>query len=337
MDPRGVGMASRFCQECGASNEATAMYCAKCGAQLRAGVPAAAPAPAATPPTAPPQYPPGYGSPPMYAPSPYPPAYYPTPAPMYPPAYPAYDYAAADHQKQVDRTKMGVLLLLVGSAIGWIPFPFVGAIGGLLVLIGAILVILGRKAFGATHSRNVVISIVLFFVGVIGVIALAVWLALAIFTAAPGNFAQLGQVFTTFVIGATIIGAISGLASVLFTYALQVKLGKILLWAGYAANLIVSAITVVLIVQLVSTSANLTALSDQLTALGLLSAIPSLLFAGAYYLAWQRITRREIPAPSAAPAAPMGWPAAGATPWAPPTSPPPAGSAVPPGPPQRPP
>ena len=39
-------MAGRFCQECGAPNEAIARYCAKCGSELRAGVPpASAPVP----------------------------------------------------------------------------------------------------------------------------------------------------------------------------------------------------------------------------------------------------------------------------------------------------
>ena len=105
-----------------------------------------------------------------------PPAGVPPAAPAYAPAgpYPAYPgpppYAygpppwEVERRKQIERTKWGILLLLFGALISWI--PLVGAIGGLLTLIGVILVIVGRKAFGAVHRRNVGISIVLFFVGI---------------------------------------------------------------------------------------------------------------------------------------------------------------------------
>src|SRR2546422_5169075 len=91
--------------------------------------------------------------------------------PMYPPAMPGLPSAwDAERRKQIDRTKTGLLLLLIGGALSWI--PLIRIVGGLLLLIGAIFVIIGRKALGSTHSRNVGISIVPFFVGVIiGVIA----------------------------------------------------------------------------------------------------------------------------------------------------------------------
>src|SRR5256885_13761663 len=78
-------------------------------------------------------------------------------APMYPGAMPGLPSAwDAERRKQIGRTKTGVLLLLVGTLISWLPIP-IGALGALLILIGAILVILGRKAFGAAHSRNVIV------------------------------------------------------------------------------------------------------------------------------------------------------------------------------------
>src|SRR2546426_8764193 len=86
----------------------------------------------------------------------------------------------AERRKQIDRTKTGLLLLLIGGLISWI--PFIGVLGGVLLLIRAILVIIGRKAFGSTHARNVLLAIVLFFVGVIiGVIARALF-GLAVFS-----------------------------------------------------------------------------------------------------------------------------------------------------------
>src|SRR5213592_907352 len=107
------------CPRCGAANSPGTMFCVNCGSALSAGA----------------------GGPPAAA-------------PMYPGAMPGLPSAwDAERRKQIDRTKTGVLLLLIGTLIGWL--PIIGVLGGLLVLIGAILVILGRKAFGAAHSRNV--------------------------------------------------------------------------------------------------------------------------------------------------------------------------------------
>src|SRR3989442_2080632 len=130
--------ASNVCPKCGFMNQAGWTFCANCGspAAMAGGMPPAG----------------GTLAPP--------PAY---------PAYPGYGYGAspweAERQKQINRTKTGLLLLLIGGLISWI--PFIGLLGSLLLLIGAILVIIGRKAFGSTHARNVVLAIVLFFVGII--------------------------------------------------------------------------------------------------------------------------------------------------------------------------
>src|SRR5207244_12017557 len=100
------------------------MFCTNCGSPLSAGTPAPS------------------GAPPMY------------PAPgAYGGAMPGLPSAwDAERRKQIDRTKTGLLLLLIGGLISWI--PIVGILGGLLSLIGAILGILGRKAFRFIHARD---------------------------------------------------------------------------------------------------------------------------------------------------------------------------------------
>src|SRR5207245_3878151 len=127
--------------------------------------------------------------------------------------------------------------------ISWI--PIIGLLGALLLLIGAILVILGRKAFGSTHARNVVIAIVLFFVGIVVGIIAGVLFAAAVFAAVASQnpavtASALASAFNTLLVGVVIAAAISRIASVLFTYALQKQTGRILLWAGYVANLAIS-------------------------------------------------------------------------------------------------
>jgi MFS family permease len=203
----------------------------------------------------------------------------------------------------------------------------------LLLLSGAIFVILGRKAFGSTHARNVVIAIVLFFVGIIIVVIAAVLFAAAVVTASAQTPAALGAVFAsafnTLLIGAIIAAAISGIASVLFTYALQKQSGKMLLWAGYLANIAIAIAIFAIIGPLVSTAvtqatsggtynpAPIEALQAQLSGLRYLSVIPALLFAAATYLAWSRVSHGEIPPSTTPPGMPMS------------TMPPPSGPSPP--------
>lgn len=255
-----------------------------------------------------------------------------------PPAYPGYaPYGlpspfAGERQKQVDRTKTGLLLLLIGGLLSWI--PVISLIGDLLLLIGAILVIIGRRAFGAAHSRNVIVALLLYIFAFIGVVALAVVLAFSIAAAIrtsstdpTGSANAIANALNSFLIGAIVVGAIDGIASVLFTYALQQRIGKAVLWAAFVAGVAIS-IAVFAIVSSAFASAiaqatsggtfnraPLDALRNQISGLGLLSAIPALLFSAATYLAWSRVNRGEIPPPLAMPGIPaMGIPPMGPSP-----------------------
>lgn len=247
-----------------------------------------------------------------------------------------------ERTKRIDRTKTGVLLLLIGTLLSWI--PGIGFVGDVLILVGAILVILGRKAFGAAHARNVVISIVLFVVGVIVVIGVAVAATLANLGSIlpPGSTtptvtpAFLASVASAGLLGGIVSAIVIGIAEVLFTYALQAQTGKVFLWAAYGAN-IALAIALYLILSplynAVLTDADYNAVLAAQTTYGLLNVLPAALFAVADYLAWSRISKREIPAPS--PLTPMGMPpivppqAPPRAPPMPPQAPPPSGPAPP--------
>lgn len=295
------------CPRCGYQNQPGYQFCTNCGVSL-------GPAPAAAAPAAP------YG-----------PAAY-----GYPPPAANYDWA-----RQVDRTKTGILMLLIGSLLSWAPYG-ISFIGYLLLVIGAILVILGRKAFGPAHTRYVLASIILFVVGCFVVLVVAV---VALLPAIP-SIINAGGVLTPTAEAATQSAGLAGLiafavvvgiAEVLFIYALQRQLGRLLLWAGYAANVVLNiAVYVVMnpVYNAVVTRADLDrALNAQLV-YSLVAVIPALIFAAADYLAWSRINRREIPAPPTVPSAPWTPPmvAAPASPPAapkPPQTPPPSGPAPP--------
>src|SRR2546422_3335652 len=100
------------------------MFCTNCGSPLSAGAP------------------PPSGAPPMY------------PAPgAYGGAMPGLPSAwDAERRKQIDRTKTGLLLLLIGGLISLI--SIVGVFGGLLSLVRSVLLILGRQAFGPHPSPD---------------------------------------------------------------------------------------------------------------------------------------------------------------------------------------
>ncbi len=213
-------------------------------------------------------------------------------------------------RRGIDRTKTGVALLAIGSALGWI--PVISLLGGFLVLVGAVLVILGREAFGASHSRNVVLALVLYLIGLFGVFILAASFAgsLEAAVALPASevAGAVSQAFDSFLIGGIIVGLFSGFAVVLFLYSLLDTPGKILIWGSFFAAfgililvwaVISGEVTNAIEASLATTPPDagpLLALDAQLNGLKLLNVIPDLLLAGAAYVAWSRIDQGKIPA-----------------------------------------
>jgi len=245
---------------------ATARYCLTCGTPLVAG------APPITPPI---------GSVPQ------------------PPPYP-YGSAAAywEHNRagKIDNTKTGLLLLVIGLALSWI--PLIGAIGGLVALIGALLVILGREAFGREHARNTILALIVFFVG-IGVTIVgffALFFAAISYPAGPGTIIR--PSLAGFGVLAIIGGGVTGISEVLLTYALQQTNGRILLWTAYATSIAISIVNLLFILPLFGGTGLLAfPVFPAIFLTSLLGFIPALLYAAAYYLARQRIVHREIPSP----------------------------------------
>lgn len=136
--------------------------------------------------------------------------------------------------------------------------------------------------------------------------------------------AALQSAFTGLLVVLVLTSIVSGLASVLFTYALQNPTGRLLLWAGYGAAVALEIAIIVLILgeipaladaaaqQIVTASNDPTAIAaatnrvtERVSSLFFLNAIPAFLFAAADYLAWDRINKGEIPAPPTPPAMPL--------------------------------
>jgi len=261
----------------------------------------------------------------------------PYPAPYPPPAFvygpPPWEYQRTE---QVGRTKTGLLLLLVGTLLYWLPEVnglalLASLAGGLVMLVGGILVILGRKAFGPAHGRNVMLSLVFVIVGIVGAFVLGFMVALALLSAAFNPGALAGAVegaFYTLFIGIFILAAISGIGSVLLFYAIHNKTGKYIVLAGYVTSLALGLVTFALsiglltdaIAQIVASGGTDTSALDNLqaqaAALGLLNGIPVVIFTLANYFLWVRFNRGEFatPAGPASPPAMPGMPPGGAIP-----------------------
>ncbi len=299
-----------YCTRCGTPAPPGARFCGNCGNPF-VGPPAASVAPPVAP----------YPVTPPYRPvSPYP----------GPPAFahrvPRWEVS---RQAQVRRTLIGVLLLLVGTVISWI--PVIGVVGLLVSFVGAITVLSGRKAFGPNHRRNLVISIVLLGIGIGASLIGAIAIVLFALASIPSGSTQaqvaavLQTTFTNLLILGVATAVITSLSFVLFTYDLQKREGRLLLWAGYGATLGLQTAVVVLTLPLIPglaaeiareiatmgrfdatlISATISGDASGLTPFGV---IPAGLYALANYLAFTRIKKGEIPPPAAAPAGPSAPP-----------------------------
>ncbi|MEE9174488.1 MAG: hypothetical protein V3U30_05885 [Thermoplasmata archaeon] len=206
-------------------------------------------------------------------------------------------------QKQIDRTRTGLLLLFIGVLLSWV--PYVSFAGIIIVLVGAILVIVGRKAFGPAHSRNVLIALALFVGGIVGLVAVLVLLVNAIITTAvPTTPEEVLALMTTYIPALLVIGGISGLSYPLLAHAVSSRTGQILLWVGYAATLGILVVTYITLIGIFEAAAAVTGdpfgfLTAFLTAfltIFLLFVVSSVLYAVGYYLAYSRVKHGEIPA-----------------------------------------
>lgn len=266
---------SPACPRCGFVNSPGYQFCVNCGAPLGGTLgPAAAP---------------GY-----LAPGPYPAI----PAPT--------DYRRQEH---VDRTKTGLLLLMIGALLGWLPYG-ISVIGLVMSAIGAILVILGRKAFGARHARFVIVAIVLFVAGILIAFASGIALAFSLLSTTLGTrptTASLESAVNILLVGSILSAVVGGLAQVLFTYVIQDRIGRLLLFAGYGAQLVLQTAVFFLISPLIAgvissalsgqtfDPAPVVALQAQISTYQIFAVVADLLFAGAYYLAWSRVNRGVLP------------------------------------------
>lgn len=221
------------------------------------------------------------------------------------------------NEKRIANTQKGFLLLIVGFVLQWI--PIVQYIAFIISLVGAILVILGREAFGDRHSTFVVVAVLLYIVGFLAEAGLAVSfadsLAGAFSSGVTSNTAAFVESeFATLLWGSLAVSIILALSTLILPYTLESDTGRALLWATLAVQIVISLVVIVVIgpevshavsAALASSPPNLKPLVNlegSLNTLRLPGEIPSFMLAGAYYIVWKRIAEGEIPSPLHLPA-----------------------------------
>jgi hypothetical protein len=186
----------------------------------------------------------------------------------------------------VQWTETGLWLLIVGVLLA--SEPYSNGTGTTLIIVGFIMVALGRKAFGQKHSRLALRAVMIFFLGLfagIGNYVLALFL--------PFSNGSLNQ----YQIGGVIAVIVSGIALVMLTYTLQKSTGRILLWAGFIGSVAVN----IFLFFYYGTGTSFPSVfvpfrinylfADYI----LLSIIPAAPSATALYFGWRRINKGELP------------------------------------------
>jgi len=276
--------ASSTCPKCGYANLPNARFCANCATQLTASPPSYQ-GPQQSPGIPPAQW---YGSPPGY-----------------------WNPVETARRTGIDRTKTGLLLVIAGILLG--PIPYVTYIGLILAIIGVIIVIIGRDPFGSSHSNYVIFSVVTYCIGLVIAFVAGFLFGFSFLSAALSGGRQalveqaLVSEFNDLIISILISGAVMGIAYVIFTYALQDSMGRVLLYIAFATQLAVSVTVAYIVSPQVAGAVTqsfssgtfdpspLSALQAQLQFLRLLGLIPAAIFAFAYYRAYSRIAKVEVP------------------------------------------
>ena len=229
------------------------------------------------------------------------------------------EMAEAKCKQDTSHTKTGIVILtisytaiaiIIAASIINLLLGLLAAIADLVAIMGGLLIVVGRGTFGRTHSRNAILSVLLFIVSfgtmVVGKVLFAAALVLS---RIPNGTITYGNTTSSTVnpyiilyITSMIATALTGLAIVFLTYALHRKTGRIILSISYITFLTLTILMTALVLQgfairssVIVDLAYLQEMRYQYEIVQLLTIIPTLAFAFSFYLALRRINRGEIP------------------------------------------
>jgi len=306
-----------ICLSCGSGNPPTLTVCWKCGALLPITThiqqyPLSA-SNSPTIPAAPSVLPTNFQTQPTSVPVPYQPIYTHTSTDT------LREVAEAKSKQDASHTKTGIVILtvsytamaiIIAASIINLLLGLLAAIADLVAIVGGLLIVVGRGTFGRAHSRNAILSVLLFIVSFgIMVVGKVLFAAALVLSRIPNGTITYGNTTSSTVnpyiilyITSMIATALTGLAVVFLTYALHRKTGRIILSVSYITLLALTVTMTALILQgfairssIIVDLAYLQEMRYQYEIVQLLRIIPTLAFAFSFYLALRRINRGEIP------------------------------------------
>lgn len=183
-------------------------------------------------------------------------------------------------------------------------FGIISFIGAILVIIGAILFLLGRNEFGEKHQKNVMNAVIIFVINIVVVVILTIFIAFYTFSAISSTSEIDATPFSGFIITIAIVGTILG--GLMYYFALielEDEHGKNILFAAIIISIAISIITSIYIAGLMGemfgsisagSSPSSMNFAQNAGGIGILGALPSLLFLYALYIPYMRIKNGEL-------------------------------------------
>ncbi len=298
------------CGGCSGANPAGSKFCNRCGSPLAEDAVRIPPPPEALPVA--PAVPAGEAAPPGR----------PDPWDLDPLGSEGDLYRHEREKRARDRTDRGLLALVIGFALGWI--PFIQYIGALFTLVGLIYVFLGRNGYDQAHHRNVLaggalllLTMALLVVVTAGEVANLLTISQSNVGSPASAVAGLESGLQDYFLALAILTVLGVLANVVLIYRLADRFSRGLLWGGF---LLSSLFTIIMLVYLSSIVAQafsavatggtvdvsqLSGLQGVLLISKLAQAVPALLFAWAYLRT--RVQARDPHALGPGTGTPRGW------------------------------
>lgn len=217
------------------------------------------------------------------------------------------------HREAQRRTEQGLLLAVIAFALIWV--PYVTDLGGLLLLVAWVLLWLGRKGYGESHRRRMILGGGLILLSFVISFVFVLWFAVAVVgsaTTAGVNAAALTADLQVLLVGVAIAAIFGALAEVAIPYGLADRATDLLLWLAFGVQIVMSSVELVVGRAVLATaiqnattgstvsSSALAGLQGQIALLTLFNALPAALWAWAYYRTRQRVVARIRDAPDPA-------------------------------------
>lgn len=172
------------------------------------------------------------------------------------------------------------------------PIPNAVYLADVFVIIGVILVILGRDVFGHRHSRLVFKATKIY---VFGFVAAFFNTSLFVLSLPGSSLVSALDAFDLFIIGSIVLGALIGLAILLLTYELQGPVGRMLLWAGFSSSIALEILIFYMVEnELARGVSDFPYIQNQIQLLSFLGLIPAAMNAFAFYLVRAKIQTGEL-------------------------------------------